>query len=82
MANERSEPELQLAAGEIEELAEKTDGFSFAYLKELGLSGMMAWMRTSKPGGMADAMLTQVEALRAQMKTEPPKAVPEVEDED
>lgn len=71
MANERREPAAQVTEAELDELASLTKGFSFAYLKELGLSGLMAWMRNPVPGGMGDAMRGQVEILRQQIR--PPK---------
>jgi hypothetical protein len=63
-------------------LAQETVGFSFAYLKELSLSGLMAWLRVRKEARVADSMLELVKTLKAQMKSEPPTAVVEDEGED
>ncbi|HTQ11882.1 MAG TPA: ATP-binding protein [Fimbriimonadaceae bacterium] len=81
LANAKYEPDLRLSDAEVEKVAGRTKGFSFAYLKELGLSAMMAWMRDAKPGGMARVMLDQAESLRGQMKTKASTVAPE-EDED
>jgi hypothetical protein len=82
MANERREPAARVTAEELDEFARLTGGFSFAYLKELGLSGLMAWVRNPIPGGMAAVMRDQVETLRRQMKTEKPAPRQGAEDED
>jgi len=50
-------------------LVEKTEGFSFAYLKELVVSSMIQWISSSEPRSMDEIMLAQVEALRAQMNS-------------
>ncbi|HVT10844.1 MAG TPA: ATP-binding protein [Fimbriimonadaceae bacterium] len=77
----KQERTLRLSEPELDVVAERTDGFSFAYLKELGLSGVMAWMRDCRPGGMCESLLGHVEALRAQMKSPPPPAEPAAETE-
>jgi len=75
LTSEGLEPALRLSDEEIEKIAEASEGFSYAYLKELFLSSMMAWM--AAPGaGMAQTMLGQVEALRAQMVTNPEPTPP------
>ena len=56
-------------------MAEQTEGFSFAYLKELMLSSVMAWVRRPAAGAMDAVMAAQVELLREQVKA--PRA-PEV----
>jgi len=68
--NGRVEPELRLDPEAIVSVAEATDGFSFAYLKELHLSAMMRWIANPKSGTMGAVMLTQTGLLRAQMTTE------------
>ncbi len=50
-------------------IAEMTDGFSFAYLKELVLSSMMHWMGAMETGGMDKSMILQVAVLRKQMSS-------------
>jgi hypothetical protein len=81
LANERVDGEMRLSETDLDEVALATDGFSFAYLKELCLSATMSWMRSRQPGSMGREMLDQVETLRYQMKTEPPKVVPEEEED-
>ena len=64
------EDELQLGGEALEEVAAATDGYSFAYLKELYLSSMMRWISDRRPIGVH--MLDQCSTLKAQMITEPP----------
>lgn len=52
-----------------DEIAESTDGFSFAYLKELFLSSMMRWVKTAESGKMDRVMSDQVTLLKKQMTT-------------
>jgi len=61
------QPELRLDDDAAARIAEGTDGFSFAYLKELFLSATMRWMALARPGEMAGIMAEQVEVLREQM---------------
>ena len=67
--NRSLEPEARLADGARSLAAEKTEGFSFAYLKELFLSSLMAWVATPDPQGMDAILLGQVDSLRDQMRT-------------
>lgn len=53
----------------IARIAESTDGFSFAYLKELFLSSMMRWVKTAQAGKMEQVMSDQVTSLKQQMTT-------------
>ena len=50
-------------------IAGKTQGFSFAYLKELFVASMAQWMTSSGETPMNDVLLAQTKALRAQMHT-------------
>jgi len=71
MWNGSLKPTLQLAAAGIVTLGEQTEGFSFAYLKELFLSSMMRWIageqKGSAPEAMQQVMENQVSILREQM---------------
>jgi AAA+ superfamily predicted ATPase len=61
---------LRLSDAGIAAVAEQTEEFSFAYLKELFLSSIMQWINT--PGaadGMDAVMYEQIETLREQMAT-------------
>jgi len=81
--DERRKEAARLSSEQLDEIASLTEGFSFAYLKELGLSALMAWVRDPVPGQLGSIMRSQIETLRGQMRTErrakPPKAE---EDED
>ncbi|HEY0755067.1 MAG TPA: ATP-binding protein [Ktedonobacteraceae bacterium] len=62
---------LQLDEEGVASLGELTEGFSFAYLKELFLSSMMRWIareqQESQPINMQETMTAQIDILRAQM---------------
>lgn len=63
--------EMALKEGELDQVAAATEGYSFAYLKELVLSSMMAWISRPHVGlSMIDVMLAQVQTLLGQMVTE------------
>jgi hypothetical protein len=61
------EPEARLTSTGETEAADRTEGFSFAYLKELFLSSLMAWVAAPEPSGMDAILLGQVATLREQM---------------
>jgi hypothetical protein len=70
MFSSQLEPSLQLDEAALDEVAAATDGYSYAYLKELYLSAMMRWINDPRP--IHSHMLEQCSALKAQMVTEPP----------
>lgn len=65
--NNKLKEAMRLGDADITKIAEITEGFSFAYLKELFLSSMMHWMGTMEVGGMVHTMISQVAVLREQM---------------
>jgi AAA+ superfamily predicted ATPase len=65
--NASLEPELKMSEPLISKIAEQTEGFSFAYMKELFLSSMMQWIAQPEPDGMGGCMTNRVKALREQM---------------
>ncbi len=66
--NRSCQEELHLEDDELRAVAEKTDAFSYAYLKELCLSSMMQWIAHPEPGRMFQTMLERADVLREQMK--------------
>ncbi|HSS18826.1 MAG TPA: ATP-binding protein [Pyrinomonadaceae bacterium] len=68
--NEKLNAELQLSAHTIEHVVGVTEGFSFAYLKELFLSSMMRWTSTDRVESMDEIVRAQVQQLRGQMTNE------------
>ncbi len=56
-------------------VAEASEGFSFAYLKELVISSVMSWMR-SRTESFVAVLLAQSKILKLQMKTEATQAAP------
>lgn len=73
--NGRLDGALRLTEAGLETVADATAGFSFAYLKELALAAVMAWM-DGRGGPMDEVMLGHVAGLRAQMTSAPPHADP------
>jgi hypothetical protein len=65
--NASLEDTLRITGDAAAELSELTEGFSFAYLKELFLSSMMRWISRPQQGTMEAAMKSQVATLREQM---------------
>ena len=65
--SEQLEKELKLDEAQLGRLAKATDGFSFAYLRELVLSSMMDWINLRTE--MHEVMQAQVATLAAQMKS-------------
>ncbi len=67
MWNASLQPAVRLSNEATDKLSELTEGFSFAYLKELFLSSMMRWVSHTQEGTMEEAMIGQVNTLREQM---------------
>lgn len=65
---------LRPSEGGLADLAGRTDGFSFAYLKELFLSSMMGWIAEPGARAMDGVLREQAEALRGQMASAPARA--------
>jgi hypothetical protein len=66
--NSELQTELRLPDGGIAMLVAVTDGFSFAYLKELFVASMVQWMSEGRRTPMDDILLTQARMLHDQMK--------------
>jgi hypothetical protein len=75
--NDTLKPPLRLSEEGIGVIADQTESFSFAYLKELCLSAMMAWIASSEHPPMDEVMAAQVLTLREQMISTP--AEPELD---
>jgi hypothetical protein len=71
---ERLDPHLRLRSGPHAKVVEETDGFSFAYLKELCLSAVLRWMKHRPADGLYPFLLSQLDLLRAQMRSEHERA--------
>jgi SpoVK/Ycf46/Vps4 family AAA+-type ATPase len=76
--------ELRLSQKGLSELARATEGFSFAYLKELCLAATMAWMNSEAPPAMDEIARDQVKMLSAQseLRAEPDVAEPQLSRQD
>ena len=64
-----SDTEMRLSEDGLRAVVASTDGFSFAYLKELTLSSMMRWIAAPAAGAMDGVMAEQTHLLRVQMQT-------------
>jgi hypothetical protein len=67
MWNDTLKEGMRLSDSAVNQIAELTDGFSFAYLKELCVSSMIRWMSAMEPGAMEKMMSSQIAGLREQM---------------
>lgn len=67
----RLDTAMDITDEEADRLVTDTDGFSFAYLKELVLSSMIRWMKHRQKGAMSSILQAQLRTLRAQMRTDP-----------
>ncbi|MBV9706454.1 MAG: ATP-binding protein [Chloroflexi bacterium] len=70
-------PMLRLSEEEVDKISEVTEGFSFAYLKELFLSSKMRWIANPQQHTMVQVMTEQVNKLREQMASASAYAEPE-----
>lgn len=66
--NARLRPALRLSEAGQAQIVSLTEGFSFAYVQELFVSSMIAWMARRDSVGILPVALEQIELLRAQMK--------------
>jgi DNA replication protein DnaC len=65
--NERVQPEMRVTKTAAALLVHGTEGFSFAYLKELFVASMVQWVSSGGEGSMDKVILAQTELLRSQM---------------
>ncbi|HWE62630.1 MAG TPA: ATP-binding protein [Chloroflexota bacterium] len=65
--NATLQPALRASETVVDRIAKRTEGFSYAYLKELCLSATMRWLVIAMPGAMDLVLDEQLESLRAQM---------------
>ncbi len=81
MWNESLKPDLRLSNEGVAKISELTDGFSFAYLKELFLSSKMRWIATPQQHTMEEVMAEQADKLREQMVSVNTAITPEMPEE-
>jgi ATP-dependent 26S proteasome regulatory subunit len=66
--NNDLQTDLQVSKKGAAEVVSATEGFSFAYLKELFVASMVQWMSEGRRTSMDDILLAQTDLLRGQMK--------------
>ena len=74
--SETLQHEMRVGVPALHEVVALTEGFSFAYLKELFLSAMMQWMAESQAASMDAVIVERAARLREQMSgaaKEPPR---------
>jgi AAA+ superfamily predicted ATPase len=81
MWNDALKPSLRLSTDSVTKISQLTDGFSFAYLKELFLSSKMRWIATPQQGTMEEVMAEQGGKLREQMASVNIAPMPEMPQE-
>jgi len=64
--NVRLDSDMQLSSRGLHKVAQASDGFSYAYVKELVLSSMMAWIANPRP--MDQVMLEVAIPLKSQLR--------------
>jgi len=65
--NARLDPELRVSDEVVSALATDSEGFSFAYLKELFVSGLTRWVVAREAGAMGGILQDEITHLRRQM---------------
>lgn len=69
MWNDKLQTAMGLSEQAVSQMVELTEGFSFAYLKELFLSSMIRWMGEMETGALEKIMISQIAILREQMSS-------------
>ncbi|HVF43310.1 MAG TPA: ATP-binding protein [Pyrinomonadaceae bacterium] len=65
--NDALQAEMRIDAQDLADVVNLTDGFSFAYMKELFVSAMMEWINAPERRAMGVVMAERVARLRQQM---------------
>jgi len=60
---------LRLSDAGVSHLVDRTDGFTFAYLKEALLSAALVWVDDARPGAMDEISARVVKGLRKEMES-------------
>jgi hypothetical protein len=66
--NDELQAELRVSKHGAASVAHKTEGFSFAYMKELFVASMLQWVSSGGCCSMDEVILAQVKTLRGQMQ--------------
>jgi ATP-dependent 26S proteasome regulatory subunit len=65
----RLDDAMRPSATTVAALVADTDGFSFAYVKELLVAATVRWAERQEPGAMDAILSAELVALRAQMQS-------------
>lgn len=66
--NQEVQDEMRVSEAGVAAVVKGTQGFSFAYMKELFVAAMVHWVSSGGVGSMDSVILLQTAALRSQMK--------------
>jgi hypothetical protein len=80
--NAALEPEMRASEGGVCAAARATEGYSFAYLKELVVSSMTEWLGSSGAASMDAVLARRAAALRTELAHSAPAVEEDEEDED
>jgi hypothetical protein len=67
--NDQLQTEMRLSPEAVTQIVMITEGFSFAYLKELFISSMISWIETMTTPGIEEIMVDKIAVLRKQMNS-------------
>ena len=67
--NQELQTEMRVTEAGMVPVMKRTEGFSFAYLKELFVAAMVQWISSGGTGRMDEVVLSQTRLLRSQMKS-------------
>lgn len=65
----QQQPALRLSTEGTRRLVERTDGFTFAYLKEALLSASLVWVDDARPGAMDEIAVKVARGLKKEMES-------------
>lgn len=65
--NQDLQVEMRVTERGAAAVVKETDGFSFAYMKELFVAAMVQWVTSGGTGSMNEVLLSQAKSLRSQM---------------
>src|SRR5207237_3173478 len=68
--NKELQSEMRISDEVVSRIVALTEGFSFAYMKELFLSSMMQWMSQPEPKNMNAVICERVARLREQIRAD------------
>jgi hypothetical protein len=72
--NDSLEPSIRLAESEVDSVVAASEGFSFAYLKELLVSSLVTWFEVRDADRLGAVVASMAPRLRSEMASKPAEA--------